>query len=195
MVCYTVFVKEVHIIAGPNGSGKTTVGVELIKGYGLPFLNADDIAYGLTTNGLIEKVRIKAGKIFLKSIEEYTNKSESFAVETTLAGKYISRVIESLKKNNYRIILNYIFVDNPEVAINRIKIRVHKGGHSILNEDVIRRFSRSKGNFWNIYKNMVDNWKLFYNGEDKFAQVAAGEGNDYTIIDDESFDLFMENLR
>ncbi|MEW6089117.1 MAG: zeta toxin family protein [bacterium] len=187
--------KEIHIIAGPNGSGKTTVGVELIKGYGLPFLNADDIAYELSENGSVEKVRIKAGKIFLKEIKKYAGEGKSFAIETTLAGKYITRVIELLKKSGYKIILNYIFVDNPEIAINRIKIRVRKGGHFISNEDVIRRFSRSKKNFWNIYKKTADNWSLFYNGEDKFIQVATGEGENYKIVDDESFDLFKEDLK
>lgn len=187
--------KKVHIIAGPNGSGKTTVGVELIKGYGLLFLNADDIAYNLAVDNFIDKVRIKAGKIFLKKIKDYVNKGESFVIETTLAGRYIEKVIKLLRKNDYRIVLDYVFVDSPEVAINRIKVRVRKGGHFILDEDVSRRFSRSKKNFWNIYKNMVDNWKLFYNGEDKFVQVAMGESDDYTVIDDESFDLFMEDLR
>ncbi|MEK6560859.1 MAG: AAA family ATPase, partial [Nitrospirota bacterium] len=36
--------KNVYIIAGPNGSGKTTFAKELIKELNLPFVNADEIA-------------------------------------------------------------------------------------------------------------------------------------------------------
>ena len=66
----------------------------------------------------------------------------------------------------------FVFLATVEVAINRIKERVLQGGHSVPIDDIVRRFYRSKNNFWNIYKNMVDNWHLIYNSGENFEVIA-----------------------
>lgn len=56
-------------------------------------------------------------------------------------------------------------------------MRVQNGGHSVPDEDVIRRFGRSRTNFWNIYKDKVDMWLLVYNGENTVFPVAMATTN------------------
>ncbi|MFH1562349.1 MAG: zeta toxin family protein [Nitrospirota bacterium] len=185
--------KVVYIVAGPNGSGKTTFAKGFIEEVHLPFLNADEIAIKLSPCH-IEKVRLKAGKIFLEMIKDYMVTGKSFVVETTLAGKYLVRFINELKKNDYRIELIYIFIESVEEAIHRIDIRVRKGGHPVPKEDIRRRFVRSKINFWDIYRHLVDGWNIFLNSKDEFLQVAAGEGNEIEIIDEINFSLFKEGI-
>ncbi|MEW6609845.1 MAG: hypothetical protein AB1414_20775 [bacterium] len=77
--------KVVYIIAGPNGSGKTTFAKGFTDEVPLPFLSADEIAIELLP--YLEKVRVQAGRIFFERMEEYIAKGISFMVETTLAGK------------------------------------------------------------------------------------------------------------
>lgn len=185
--------KVVYIIAGANGSGKTTFAKELIEELPLPFLNADEIAIELSHQHL-EKVRIQAGKVFLGKIKEHIACDKSFVVETTLAGRYLVHFINQLKENDYTILLVYIFVENIAEAIRRIDVRVRKGGHPVPEEDIKRRFTRSKINFWNLYRYMVDKWEIFLNSKDEFLQVAVGEGNEVEVIDEISFSLFKEEI-
>lgn len=184
--------KVVYIIAGPNGSGKTTFAKGFIEEIPLPFLNADEITIELSPH--LERVRIKAGKIFFKKMEEYMADEKSFIFETTLAGKYLVRYIKRLKENGYKIELIYIFVESVEEAIRRIDIRVRKGGLHVPKEDIKRRFKRSKVNFWNMYRSMVDSWEIFLNSKDEFLQVAIGSDLELQIINEEGFSIFKEEL-
>ncbi len=185
--------KVVYVIAGPNGSGKTTFAKKFIEEVPLPFLNADEIAIGLSPEQ-IEKVRIRAGKMFLEKIEEHIAHNESFVVETTLAGKYFVRYTNRFKEIGYKVVLIYIFIESDEESIRRIDIRVRKGGHPVPKEDIKRRFKRSKFNFWNIYRTLVDSWEMFLNSKDEFLQIAIGFGNDFQIINEGGFSMFKEEL-
>lgn len=78
---------------------------------------------------------------------------------------------------------------------NRIKIRVLNGGHNIPKEDIIRRFYRSKKNFWNIYKNLVDEWNLFYNGNSEYILVAQYSNNEVEIFNENLYNEFIKDLK
>jgi len=56
--------------------------------------------------------------------------------------------------------------------------------------DIIRRYERGKKLFWNLYKDMVDDWLLFFNGDDSYELVA--ENND--IINEILFELFKRDI-
>jgi predicted ABC-type ATPase len=90
--------------------------------------------------------------------------------------------------------LLYVFLDSPELAIDRVNMRVKKGGHSVPEIDIKRRYFRSKQNFWNIYRYLADEWQLFYNGEYTAIQVACGVQDEYVIANEDFFVLFKEGL-
>ena len=187
--------RQAFIIAGPNGCGKTILADKLIEEFKLPFINADNIALELSQGGDVGKIRLQAGKMFLKKLQDHIKENKSFVVETTLAGKYyFPRIIEELKRKKYEIILIYIFIASAAEAVNKVKQRVKKGGHSVPEEDVVRRFGRSKSNFWNLYKNSVDSWKIYFSVEENFVPVAFGEKNRYNIVDDGLFESFLDGL-
>ncbi len=185
--------KTVYIIAGANGSGKTTFAKEFVKIPNIAFLNADEIEREFNPDDK-EGGKIRAGRIFFERLQKLIIAEKDFAIESTLSGKSLITILKKLKSNGDRIILLYIFLDNIEIAIDRVRIRVEEGGHNIPTEDIIRRYSRSKNNFWKIYKDLADEWQMFYNGEDNVIQTALGSKNNYKIIDEEKFKLFKRGF-
>lgn len=177
--------KLLYIIAGANGTGKSTLAEVLLKEKNLDFLNADEIAKEISPNA-IDKVPISAGKIYFKRLEQYYINNRSFAVESTLSGNNIIRIIERAKKQNYRIILIYSYLQNCTTCIERVKKRVENGGHNVPEEDIIRRYYKSIINFWTKYKNIADEWTLFYNGYDYAPSIVSfGQKEKYDIINKE----------
>lgn len=90
--------------------------------------------------------------------------------------------------------VSVLFSYDPELAIDRIKVRVRTGGHFVPDQDVRRRFYRGKKNFWNIYRDLADYWEMYYNGERGFIQVVTGEKKNMTFIDETLFELFKRGL-
>lgn len=183
-----------YLIAGANGSGKTTLAKGLLSDEKLTFLNADEIALELCPENL-ESVRISAGKKLFKQLENCIKQEMSFALETTLSGNLYVKVIEKLKRKGYKTSLVYVFLDTPDMCIERIKTRVKEGGHYIPDEDVKRRYHRSLKNFWNVYKGLVNNWALYYNGPEKNVLVASGESDKIDIQDEMLYNKFKEGLK
>ena len=156
--------KKIIIIAGPNGSGKTTFARSFLpeEAQCPRFINADLIAAGLSPFAPEAAAR-KAGRLMLEEIEDCVRRAESFAFETTLSGRgYLPR-IRQWREQGYHVSLFFLCLPNAETAIARVAERVKQGGHHVPEDVIRRRFAAGLRNFHEAYKSAVDAWALFDN--------------------------------
>jgi predicted ABC-type ATPase len=168
------------IIGGANGSGKTTFAREIVVNFGIKYLGADEIAAELNEKQP-EKVAIET--------------SESLIVESTLSGLSLKKFLLKAREHKFTVSIFFVYLDSAELCLSRVSARVAKGGHHVPPEDVRRRFSRSNQNFWNYYKNLADDWFLFFNAGDSFEQVSNGDANGVTIIDEVRFKQWQKMVK
>lgn len=132
------------IIAGANGSGKTTLthwNSDVFRA--IPVLDPDMIARTLQSTSPAA-FPIAAARHVLKSAKEFSSRRESFAVETTLAGKLYLQMMVDARIRSFEIVLVYIIgTENVEINLGRIRNRVLAGGHDVPELDVRRRYKRS----------------------------------------------------
>ncbi len=168
--------QNVYIIAGPNGSGKTTFAKEFLPHYVecLQFVNADLIAGGLSPFDPA-RAAIHAGRIMLEEIHSLTESRKDFGFETTLSGRTQMNLLRRLKQRGYSIHIFFLWISSSELALERIKSRVEEGGHDIPEATVRRRFERSLSNFMRIYMGLADSWAIFDNSSDTPVLIAFEE--------------------
>lgn len=152
------------IIAGPNGAGKTTFAREFLpREANCPiFVNADLIAAGLAPFAP-ETEALRAGRLMLDELARHGAAKNSFAFETTLAGRGYLRLIREWRAAGYLVTLLFLRLGSPEEAIARVAERVRQGGHAIPESVIRRRYAAGLSNFFALYAPLVDAWVLYDN--------------------------------
>jgi predicted ABC-type ATPase len=185
---------NLYVIAGPNGSGKTTFVRRFLPHYAecLNFVNADLIASGLSPFSP-EIAAIKAGKIMLEQINDYGKKGSDFAFETTLSGKTHIRLLKDLKMKGYKIHLYFLWLKDVELAVQRVAERVTMGGHAVPLQVIKRRFGRGLSNLFNVYRPLLDSWIMFDNSTDEPRIIAHEKDGILTVTDSKLFDTLRKH--
>jgi predicted ABC-type ATPase len=181
---------HLYIIAGPNGSGKTTFANKFLPQYAKcdEFINSDLIAKGFSPFNP-EKAAIRSGRIVLSLIREIGRSKKNFGFETTLSGRTYVSYIESLKQQGYVVHLYFLRLSGPALACRRVIDRVKQGGHNVPPVDIRRRFKTGIKNFFTLYEPLADSWALFDNSGKKPVLIAQREP-DLKIFDKKVWNNF-----
>ncbi|MBN8477048.1 MAG: hypothetical protein HWD57_18335 [Candidatus Accumulibacter cognatus] len=181
------------IIAGPNGAGKTTFALEYLPTVvGCShFVNADLIAAGLAPLAP-ERELLAASRIFLRELETRIMAGESFAFETTLAGRTYLRMVDRLRRDGWRVDLIYLALPSAEMSKLRVAERVAHGGHAIPEADIERRFPRSLRHLLDDFSQRVDRCICFMNDGENPELVFEQCGDQRDILRADHYQLLLE---
>ncbi len=119
--------------------------------------------------------------------------NQNFAFETTLSTRsYKNKIIEA-KEKGYRVTLLFFWLQNIELAKERVKTRVSEGGHNIQPEIIERRYIRGIENLFDIYLPIVDGTLIFDNSEGKHELLADKQIDGLlNIVNQEKFNLLKK---
>jgi len=182
---------QLRIIAGANGSGKTTFVREFLPRYvTIPhFVNADLIAAGLSPFAP-EGAALRAGRLMLEEIRRLAAARADFTFETTLSGRTYEPMLREFREEGYLVYLYFLWL--PDVTLNLLRVahRVQQGGHTVPEEDVRRRYRRGIANFLQVYRPLSDFWIVYDNSGPWPREIAFTRGGVPTILDADSFECF-----
>ena len=136
------------IVAGPNGSGKSSV-YENAKlewdGRSVWIVNPDLLAVRIRDVENLEPTAANLEAVI--RIEAWLDSSiqvhKTVGVETVLSTDKYQRLVKKAKGLGFAVWLIYVVLDSPDRSIERIRLRVAKGGHHVKDDDVRRRYGRS----------------------------------------------------
>ncbi len=158
------------IIGGPNGSGKTTLTRYLVQKGRItsPVINPDEIALNEFGD---YKYHIAASRVALTRRKEAIAQKVDIAFETTFSGNSEINEIIAAKAAGYKIVMYYVALQSPLDNIIRVQEREQNAGHSVEQEDILRRHENSRINLI-AHVGLFDIAYLFDNSGEDRSRVA-----------------------
>lgn len=96
--------------------------------------------------------------------------------------------IEQAKQKGFTTTILFFWLNNIELAKERVKIRVSEGGHNIPPDVIERRYSRGIKNLFEIYLPIVDGAVIFDNSYGKPELIAQQTvNNELQIVNELKF--------
>jgi len=166
---------RIYVLAGVNGAGKSSIGGAAFRSFGADYYNPDQAARtlraahpGLSTADANAEAWQQGRRLLERAIAERLD----FALETTLGGNTIVRLLAEAAAKGVEIYIWYVGLNSPELHIARVSARVRRGGHDIPERDIRRRYEHSRLNLIHLLPRLAA-LRLWDNTKD--ADPAVGK--------------------
>ena len=131
------------VIAGPNGSGKTTYWERQVRTrLQLPFVNADHIAREIWPGAEADHA-YDAAALAARRRASLIETRASFVAETVFSHESKLAMLDDARARGYVVWLTFIALEAPDLAIARVAERVAAGGHAVPPDKIVARFHRA----------------------------------------------------
>lgn len=156
------------MIAGPNGSGKTSVTQKFLHhewGEGIVYINPDEVADKIFGDWNSDSSVLKAANYCTEWRERCLKERTSFVFETVFSSQDKIDFLLRAKQAGFFIRVFFIATHHPSINAARIANRVMEGGHDVPITKIISRFYKSIMNCEIIAK-FVDRLYVYDNSVD-----------------------------
>ena len=142
-------IPQIHVLAGVNGAGKSSIGGAAVREAGADYYNPDEAARRvMKANPHLSQVEANGvawqhGKLML---ERAIRERLDFAFETTLGASTMTELLIRAAEAGFAVHIWYAGLASPEQHIERVRARVRTGGHDIPEADIRRRYQHSRLN-------------------------------------------------
>lgn len=157
------------VVAGPNGSGKTTTTVQLLNNEWTAdslYINPDNIAQEMFGDWNSPEAVVKAAEHATQLRYECLEQNRDFVFETVFSSAEKLEFLQKAKEAGFFIRLFYVCTSDPAINVARITQRYLNGGHEVPISKVISRYYKSLVNATKaisfvdrayVYDNSIDN--------------------------------------
>jgi predicted ABC-type ATPase len=173
---------QLQVIAGVNGAGKSSIIGAAIRDFGGNYYNRDEAARAMmAADPDLEMVEANAiawlhGK---EQLERAIAEGLDFAFETTLGANTMPRKIEEAAAAGFEVRMWFIGLASAELHIERVHLRVSKGGHDISEADIRRRYEHSRLNLVHLLPVLAE-LRVFDNSAE--ADPATGQEPEPVLV-------------
>jgi predicted ABC-type ATPase len=173
--------RQLWVLAGGNGAGKSTFYNLHLAKYGIKFVNADLIARDIDSENL-EGVSYHAATVAANIREDLISQGVSFCFETVFSHQSKIDFLAQAKANGYKIILVYFHLFDSSLNEARVKQRVSEGGHSVPTEKIHSRIPRTMKHIKTALS-IVDEARILDNSskDDPFQQIIVMKSGNYEV--------------
>lgn len=134
--------KQLWILAGGNGAGKSRFYDTYLKDENLSFVNADRLAKEISDEQT-DQVAKAAQALAMEACLQKISNGETFCFETVFSHESKLEIIKNAKSNGYQVILVFIHLDHPDRNIARVFQRVENGGHNVPHDRIRNRIPKA----------------------------------------------------
>lgn len=138
---------DIVVLAGVNGAGKSSIAGAALERQGGEFYNPDRATRAYLGKGLsLPQANARAWRRGVQQLEEAIRDGSSYAFETTLGGRTITRTLLDAAAQGQPVRIWYVGLASPELHIERVRARVAAGGHDIPEARIRARWDSSRQN-------------------------------------------------
>ena len=159
---------ELIIIAGPNGSGKTSITQKFLHhewAEGTTYINPDQIANDLFGDWNNSESVLKAATYCSDLREQCLKEKRSLVFETVFSAQDKIDFVIRAKQAGFFIRIFFVSTSNPTINASRIAKRVMEGGHDVPITKIISRYNKSIQNC-KIVASIIDRLYVYDNSID-----------------------------
>lgn len=159
---------ELIIIAGPNGSGKTSIAQKFLHhewAEGTTYINPDQVAKDMFGDWNDNEAVLRAANYCTELREQCLKEKKSFVFETVFSAQDKIDFVIRAKQAGFFIRIFFISTSNPAINASRIAKRVMKGGHDVPITKIISRYNKSIQNCKTV-SSIVDRLYIYDNSID-----------------------------
>ena len=137
--------KQLWLLAGGNGAGKTTFYRTQLQPLRMPFVNADDIAREVFPGQEIER-SYEAARLAEEMRAQLLRAGQSFCAETVFSHPSKIDFVAAARGLGYETILVFVHVSTVSLNQARVHQRVGEGGHAVPMDKIASRIPRTLKN-------------------------------------------------
>ncbi len=164
------------VVAGPNGSGKTTVTERLRRDHwseGVEYLNPDDVARDRFGDWNDPEAVLAAARWVAERREALLSARSGIAFETVFSAPDKLDFVQRARAAGYCVRVFFVGTSSPTINAARVAQRVMLGGHTVPIEKIVARYARSMANLSAVLSH-ADRVYLFDNSiDDVDARLCA----------------------